>query len=97
MGNWLSSSESLTEYPFIAKGIWDDITMEIKNVGREDILSSPAILDIGGGMGNFSAVVNHEGFFCVSLDIQPLSLTRLANPTRGDAYHMPFPDSSFET
>jgi len=53
MNGKLSFYEHLTKSPEEAKWIWADIVEEIKKVGREDILSNPTVLDIGGGMGEF--------------------------------------------
>jgi len=96
MGEKLSFWQHLTERPNEAKFIWEDIIDEIKKVGREDILPNPTVLDIGGGMGEFSKQVNSEGVHCVSLDVQDLDVDKSANPVRGDVYHMPFADASFD-
>lgn len=96
MGEKLSSWQHLTETSNKAKGIWADIVDELKKVKREDILSNPAVLDIGGGMGEFSKQVNSQGVRCVSLDKQNLDIDKSANPLRSDVYQMPFADASFD-
>ena len=96
MSEKLSFWQHLTESPKEAKWIWADIVDEIKKVGREDILSNPTVLDIGGGMGEFSKQVNSQDVRCISLDIQNLDADKTANPVRGDVYHMPIVDTSFD-
>jgi ubiquinone/menaquinone biosynthesis C-methylase UbiE len=96
MNGKLSFYEHLTKSPEEAKWIWADIVEEIKKVGREDILSNPTVLDIGGGMGEFSRQVNSQGVRCVNLDVKNLAVDRPANPVRGQAYRMPFVDARFD-
>lgn len=96
MGYSLSSTENLTDSSYMAKSIWGDVENGIKQAGREDILSNPAVLDIGGGMGNLSKCVNDQGVFCVSLEKQDVSVNNFVNPVRGDGYNLPFSHSTFD-
>lgn len=96
MNQELSWWENLTESPEKAESIWRRVVNAIKNIGRQDILSNPTVLDIGGGMGEFSKYLNGQGVYCVSLDVQNLDVNREAKPVRGDVYQMPFADASFD-
>lgn len=93
--SYYKGSEHLTDVEG-ADGIWYHIVESVKEAGRQDILSSPTVLDIGGGLGEFSKYLNSQGINCVSLDIQDLPVDPLANPVRGNIYRMPFRDASFD-
>jgi len=92
----LSFWHNLTEGHEKAKTVWEDVVYEIQKVGREDILNNPAVLDIGGGMGEFYKYLNQQGIRSISLDNQDLTVDKEANPVRASAYQMPFADASFD-
>ena len=95
MGERLSSLYNLTREAETARHVWDDVTTEIKSCGREDVLQSPTVLDIGGGMGEFSKYLNGQGIRSISLDKKDLEVPPEANPVRATAYQMPFADATF--
>lgn len=78
-----------------ASNAWKQAISMVKEVGREDILQNPIVLDLGGGAGEFSKHLNAQGINCVSLDIKELEANAGANQVRGSAYNMPFADGSF--
>ncbi len=79
-----------------AELMWRFITNAIESVGRNDILQNPTVLDVGGGMGEFSKYLNGKGIRAVSLDIQDLEVASGANAVRASAYQMPFADATFD-
>ncbi|PIR68649.1 hypothetical protein COX93_00215 [Candidatus Nomurabacteria bacterium CG_4_10_14_0_2_um_filter_30_12] len=95
MKEMLSTYQNLTEDKETAQAIWRYITHSIEEVGRNDILQNPTVLDIGGGVGEFSKNLNSEGINCVSLDIKNLELNSGANQIVANANKMPFVDESF--
>ena len=58
------------------------------------------ILDLGSGPGHDSMALEAAGATVVSVDLDPAALglahDRGAKAVRGDAYHLPFPDASFD-
>lgn len=96
MSDEMSSWHHLTRSPIEAEDLWCDVIDAINEVGRQDILSHPTVLDIGGGMGEFSKYVNSQGIHCVSLDMRTFGVPKEANPVRGDVHQMPFADASFD-
>lgn len=95
MGERLSFLHNLTGDQETAQDIWENILSGIQAAGREDILQNPTVLDLGGGMGEFSKNLNAKRIRCVSLDAQDLDVDQSANPVRGDFHQMPFADASF--
>ena len=95
MGERLSFLHNLTGDQETAQDIWKNILSDIQHAGREDILQNPTVLDLGGGMGEFSKNLNTKGIHCISLDAQDLDVDPSANPVRGNAHQMPFADGSF--
>lgn len=91
----MHSWETLTKNPREAQIIWEELCHALKEVGREDILSGLAVLDLGGGKGQFSKFLNEQGIFCFSLDRQNWAANPGANQVLGDAYHLPFADQTF--
>ena len=91
----LSPFQHLTENSGEAMTMWQNIVSGINKIGRIDILQNPSVLDMGGGMGEFSKYLNTQGIKCVSLDSKDLSIESSASPIRGNAYQMPFADRSF--
>lgn len=95
MGEKLNFLENLTENNKKAQYVWGNIIRSIEKVGRTDILQDPIILDLGGGMGEFSKNLNAQGINCISLDIQDLKSNPGANQIIANANRMPFTDKSF--
>lgn len=91
----LNNVENLTENSEVAQNIWRYVVNSIKRVGREDILENPIVLDLGGGMGEFSKNLNKQGINCVSLDIQDLEPNPGVNQVIARAQKMPFASESF--
>lgn len=91
------SWQHLTEDQRGAQRIWQYNLSAIKEIGREDILEHPVVLDLGSGAGEFSKNLNSQGINCVGLDInQGWKTNPDAKQVRGSAYHMPFADCSFD-
>lgn len=91
-----SSYEHLTKMPEEAKQIWESVCCEIKRNNREDLLMSPNVLDIGGGIGVFSKYLKEIGISCINLDIQPLNFKHGANSLMADVQKMPFKNETFD-
>jgi 2-polyprenyl-3-methyl-5-hydroxy-6-metoxy-1,4-benzoquinol methylase len=72
--------------------VWKKISSDIKKFSKESILQNPNVLDLGGGMGEFSKYLNQRGIKCASLDIKDWPTNPGANQIKGDAYQMPFAD-----
>jgi ubiquinone/menaquinone biosynthesis C-methylase UbiE len=92
----LNFLENLTPDKKYAESIWNYVSHSIEKVGRVDILKKPKVLDLGGGMGEFSKGLNGQNIDCVSLDIEDLEKNLGANQINADAYKMPFKDESFD-
>ncbi|MFA5075987.1 MAG: class I SAM-dependent methyltransferase [Patescibacteria group bacterium] len=88
--------ENLTENQDEAQFVWRMVRQAIERVGRQDILQNPAVLDLGGGAGEFAKYLNAQGLQCVSLDVQDWGTNPESQPIRGDAYKTPFADGSFD-
>jgi len=91
----LPAFQHLTENPSEAMESWQRTLSRIKEANRTDVLNSPVVLDVGGGMGEFSKYLNSHGIQCVTLDRKDLSINPIANPVMGSAYKMPFRDQTF--
>lgn len=88
--------EDLTTKPFIAEMLCGLLKRLITEVGRDDILKNPLVLDIGGGKAEFSKKLNELGLRCVSLDEKDLDQNPGAIQIRGNAYKIPFRNNSFD-
>lgn len=88
--NW----ENLTEDSSDAAFRWRHIYSQIQKCNKTEILENPIILDLGGGMGEFSKNLNAQGINCISLDIKDLETNPGAKQVRGSAYNLPFADGS---
>lgn len=88
--------QNLTENTAEAKWVWEHVVSAIKEAGREDLLSNPTVLDLGGGTGEFSKYLNEQGVAGVSLDKRKVDFNIDAKQVRASAYKMPFSDGSFD-
>ncbi len=79
-----------------AERVWRDVARAFEEIDRKDILENPRVLDLGGGASELSRYLNDQGVNCVSLDKKDWGTNAGSNQVRGDAYHMPFADASFD-
>lgn len=75
---------------------WRQILRAIEKADRKDILENLRVLDIGGGLGEFSKYLNNEeGVFCASIEKKDLEVNLGANQVRAEISQLPFEDDSF--
>lgn len=93
----MPSWENLTETSEDAKQEWRVILKTLKKLGLEGILTSPTVLDIGGGRGEFSKYLNSNDIKCLTIDKREgQKPDPETTKIRADAYKMPFADESFD-
>lgn len=87
--------EDITASNEEAKEEWARVKKMLK-ISNVQLPQNSNILDIGGGVGRFSKIINQEAQHnAYSLDIQNTGAEKSANPLIADASNLPFPDDTF--
>ena len=88
--------EHLTEDDQEAKSLWRHIVRELTILGRDDILKTPRVLDLGSGRSVFSGMLSNLGIDCTSVEIKNIDGGVKEKRVQGDIAALPFMDKTFD-